>query len=635
MFTALTHIRSPETWRHRKFGLVALLAVVALAVAFGTLIPPPSTAHAKSSEPWLYIECEEDAVREGDDFRLVVRKKYKDHTAPYKKIRVFWYTDAGTADETDYEHMEAVGQASNGHQSKTGKMGRNFHTRDDIFPEIEETYTVRFNNSNNEGNDGRCEITLADDDGVGIHDLEIRSVPRELRLDDEGHETIEAYTAGDVILVTARFNHPVTTVNPATGEQTDYAGIHLNIGENRRVAHVVRGDGTDTLIFGYTVQPDDVDADGISVEEGTDNSGFYFNEATGDIGIWPVNRDDGSDGDDSDDNRMNRCFHGLEDDPGHPVAQADRDATTIRPFDPPNDEDHFIEIPAPPVWQESAVNIEPNLLGRVEGELTEEDGGRDWYSFKAEAGEDYFIELWSAMDLRGNTPEEEFTTQYVENHLIDPSILEIVDEQGVQVLGEHDLGGFIYNWARAHFTPQESATYYLAIGSGVEARADLGFYTLSVRADDYADDYKTVRDVILRPGESFTACIDSDVPPDHPGLKPWDWWEWGPGDNHAQPLRGLESLDDRDFFRFVIEEEGTYELAMVDGPHSVGIWATYFEGGHVKREADLDPAPAMIDHYEAGAYFVEIGTPWQSAGNTGLYTVSLTQIQAEEGSDDS
>ena len=55
MFTTLTHLRTPEVWSYRRFGLVALLAVVALAVAFGTLIPPPSTAHAESSEPWLYM----------------------------------------------------------------------------------------------------------------------------------------------------------------------------------------------------------------------------------------------------------------------------------------------------------------------------------------------------------------------------------------------------------------------------------------------------------------------------------------------------------------------------------------------------------------------------------------------------
>ena len=128
---------APGSLKGHNFGFAALLAlvgVVAFAIAFGTLIPPPGTAHAESSEPWLYMECVDNPVEEGDDFRLVVRKKYKDHTAPYKKMRVFWYTEAGTADKTDYEHMDGVRQASNGHQSKTGKMGRNFHTLEDIIP---------------------------------------------------------------------------------------------------------------------------------------------------------------------------------------------------------------------------------------------------------------------------------------------------------------------------------------------------------------------------------------------------------------------------------------------------------------------------------------------------------------------
>ena len=612
--------------RHTIFAaIVALAGVLAFAVAFGTLIPPPGTAHAESSEPWLYIECEEDVVPEGDDFRLVVRKKYKDETAPYKKIRVFWYTDAGTADATDYEEMDGVRQASNGYQSRVGKMGRDFHTTEDIYPEIDETYTVRFKNSNDEGNDGQCEITLGDDDGVGIHDLEIRSVPRRLAPDDEGKETIDAYTTGDVILVTAHFNHPVTTVDPESGDQTDYAGLYLKIGENRRLARVLRGDGTDTLIFGYTVQSDDVDADGISVEDGGPGTGLYYNEETRDSGLWPVNPDNNDDGNDSDDNRLNRIFHGLEADPAHPVVQADRDATSILPFDPPTGEDIVIEVPEPPVWLEGAVDIEPNLLGRLDGELTKEDEGRDWYAFEAVAGEDYFIELVSTLDLAGPAQEEPYSISYVDNHLVDPSILEIVDEQGAQVMGEHDQGGFIHLWARAHFTPQVDGTYYVAVGAGSQDRSLLGFYTLYVRADDYADDYKTVRDVTLRPGESITACIDSDVPPDHPGLNPWDWWETGEG--HAVPLRGLESLDDRDFIRFEIAEAGTYELLVSDSPESVGIWATWFDHGHIKQEASYDPVESVIDHYEPGAYFVEIGTPWQSAGNTGLYTVSLLQVQ--------
>ena len=61
-------------------------------------------------------------MEEGDDFRLVVRKKYKSH-APHETIRVFWYTEAITADEADYEHMDGVRQASNEYQSRTGKMG--------------------------------------------------------------------------------------------------------------------------------------------------------------------------------------------------------------------------------------------------------------------------------------------------------------------------------------------------------------------------------------------------------------------------------------------------------------------------------------------------------------------------------
>ena len=605
-----------RTWR---FGLVALLAIVSLAIAFGTLIPPPSTAHAESSEPWLYIECEEDVVPEGDDFRLVVRKKYKDHTAPYKKIRVFWYTEAGTADETDYEHMYAVRQASNGHQSKTGKMGRDFHTEEDIFPEVDETYTVRFNNSNDEGTDGRCEITLADDDGVGIHHLEIRSVPRELRLDEEGNETVEAYTTGDVILVTAHFNHPVTTVNPDTGEQTGYTGLYLKIGENRRIAHVVRGDGTGNIIFGYTVQANDVDPDGISVENGWAGTGLYYNEETQDAGLWPVNPEDG---------RLNRVFYGLEDDPAHPVVQPDVDATVVDPpQEPPIDDESSVVEPVPGEWSERSVNIEPNLLGRYDGELTAEDEGRDWFSFEAVGGEDYFIELRSTLDVGGNTADEPYYIQNVDNHLVDPSILEVVNDQGVQVLGEHDQGGFINNWARAHFTPQEDGTYYIAVGSGAQAPGYLGFYTLSVRADDYADDHKTVRDVTFHPGESITACIDSDVSPDDLGLNPWDWWEIN--QNHAQPLRGLESLDDRDFFRFEIAEAGSYALLVTDAPESVGIWATWEGDGHIRQEADPDPVESVIDHYEPGAYLVEVGTPWRSAGNTGLYTVSLLQIQEE------
>ncbi len=625
MIAAQKHLTNWGTVRARRFGLVAVLALVSLAIAFGTLIPPPRTAHAGGYEPWLYIQCVEHDVDEGEDFRLVVRKKYKSHS-PHETIRGSWYTDAITADEADYEHMDGWTQASNGYQSRVGKMGRDFHTLEDVFPEPDETYRVRFINSshNDDANDGECLITIKDDDGVGIYDLEIRSVPRELPSFEGGEGPLDAYTTGDVILIGAKFNHPVTTKNPETGQQTDYAGLYLQVGENRRVANVVRGDGTDNIIFSYTVQADDVDSDGISVEGGGPGTGLYYNEDTRDGGIWPVNPEDG---------RLNRLFHGLDDDPEHPIAQVDvGEPTTTPPTETPLDDEPSIVEPAPvdPTpgpWSERALNIEANLLGQIDGELTAEDGGRDWYSFDAVAGEDYFIELKSTLDLRGNTQDEPFSTQYVDNHLVDPSILEIVNEQGDQMMGEVDQGGFINNWARAHFTPQEDGTYYIAIGSGAQARGYTGFYTLSVRADDYADDFKTVREVTLHPGESITACIDSDVSPDDPGLNPWDWWETGNDGVYAQPLHGLESLDDLDFFRFVITEEGRYELSVIDGPDSAGIWATYEENGNLRYHEEYVPVHSKMEHFELGTYVVEIGTPYQSAGNTGLYTVSLNRVE--------
>ena len=626
MVTAARSLRIPgfsKTPRVALLVVAALVGVLSFAIAFGTIIPPPNTAHAGGNEPWLYLECLDDEVDEGDDFRLQVRKKYKSHS-PHKTMRVFWYTEAITAGETDYEHMYAVRQASNGHQSKTGKMGRTFHTLEDLFPETDETYLVRFNNSVDHGTDGECYITIKDDDGVGIHHLGIRSVPRELRLDDDGNETIEAYTTGDVILVTAHFNHPVTTVNPETGQQTDYAGLYLQVGENRRVAHVLRGDGTDNIIFGYTVQLDDMDLDGISVEGGGPGTGLYYNEDTRDGGIWPVSREDG---------RLNRLFHGLEDDPVHPVAQVEIDEPTITPPTeaPIDDEPPIIDPPpvdpTPGPWSERSVEIEGNLLTRVSGELTQEDEGRDWYSFAATGGETYIIELKNQMEYVESALGRSFSTLFVDGHLVDPSILEIVNEQGAQVMGERDQGGFLGNFARAYFTPDEDGMHYIAVGAGAQDRGSLGFYELSVRADDHADDFRAKPDVTLYPGESITACIDSDVSPDDPGLNPWDWWETGSEDNYAHPIHGLETLDDLDFLRFVIDEEGTYEISVSDGPESVGIWATYEENGNLRYHEWELPVQSRVEHFEPGTYVVEIGTPYQSAGNTGLYTVSLNRIQ--------
>ena len=606
-------------WRIGLFSVMGLMAAISLAILIGgPLFAPRHVAYAapmRGNEPWLKIKCVETLVEEGEDFRLEVRKKF-DSDSPHPTMRVFWYTDAITADETDYEHLYAERQSSNGSQSESGVMGRNFHTLDDQYPEIDETFKVQFNNSVDYGHDGECIITIADDDGVGIYDLAITSEPGEITT-ASGDEVV-AYGAGDVIEISAHFTGTVTTLNPDTGERADYAGLYIQVGENRRVATLLSGDGSDNLVFGYTVTEDDVDADGISVEGGGPGTGMYYNVNNRNGGLWAARAPGG---------RINRIFHGLDDDSDHVVVlvspKEDEEVpavppdNTITPPDPTPEPE-----PEPELWVARSESIEPGLIGIINGELTEEAGGRDWYSFEGEHGENYIIELKNQMEFHeGTNTWIGGHLNYVDGHLIDPSILEVVDEDGEQVLGEQDEGGFMANFARAFFTPDEDGTYYIAIGGGREQRGGLGFYELSVRVDDYADDYGTDPDVALRPGEFLIARIDSDVAPGDAGLKPWHWVI----DDPSIPVFGLESPDDRDVFEFRISEEGTYEVSVFDGPPGVGIWNIWNGTNGVFEHFESGPVESAVLSYSPGTYYVEVGNVYESKGNTGSYTVSLLQ----------
>ena len=608
--------------------LAALIGALGLAILVGSLYPHNRVAvaapHAVGNEPWIKIVCLQKYVEEGDDFRLRVDKKY-DSDWPHESIKVWWYTHPITADETDYERLHQERQYSNGYQSRVGRMGRTFHTLEDNYPEIDETFIVEYLNGVSKGPDGRCKMTITDDDGVGIHKLEITSEPHEIARvkDREGPQV--GYTAGDTIEITAHFTGDVTTVNPDTREQSDYAGIYLQVGENRRFAPFLRNYGADALVFGYTVRSDDVDADGISVEDGGiileglnfgRATGFYYHRQNRDIGIWPVSEDYDT---------ITRFYHGLDDDRAHKVYQIKVDEPII---DPPTE----TEIPPvpqpdpepPPVWVENSVVIDNDIFWTQHGELTKEDGGRDWFSFEANGGEQYIIEVESRMEIA-----EDYGTPYVDNHLIDPSILEIVNEQGEQVMAEKDGGGYIYNWARGYFTPELDGTYYIAVGSGAQARGYLGHYTISVRQDDHADDEKPHPDVVMRPGESITARINSDVPPgDTTNPNAWSWGETTA--DHAVPRWGIESADDKDVFRFEITEAGTYRLEMVDGPTSVGLWAIWYANGGGDYLSYKAPVEVFVDNFTPGTHFFAVGTPYQSSGNAGDYTVSLTKVEEAE-----
>ncbi len=620
MATKLRKLRRWGVPSRRQVGAFAFLAFLGL-VALSIFIVPPAfqsrtvfAAPAQANnEPWLKIKCLETEVAEGDDFRLRVDKKF-DSISPHPTIRVFWYTDPITADETDYERLDAEGQASNGYQSRIGKMGRDFHTVDDNYPEIDETFKVRFNNSEDHGHDGECIITIHDDDGVGIYDLEITSVPGALPSEAKGVDASHGYIAGDWIEITAKFTGPVAAINPDTAQTAKYAGLYFHIGENRRIARLYQGSGTDTLVFSYQIKEDDLDANGISVEDGGSGTGLYYNQDTRDSGLWPVNPNTGRV-----EGRINRLFHGLDDDPEQIVAQVELGEPTITP---PTETDVDVDPtpqPEPPEWVERSVVVENGDFHIEHGELTEEDGSRDWFSFTATGGHNYIIEVESRMQilLDGGT-------LYVDNHLGDPSILEILNEQGEQVLGEQDWGGFISNWARGYFTPQTDGAYYIAVGSGRQDRGGFGHYTISIWQDDHADDWRTQPDLVLLPGQSVTARIDSDVAPSDADPHAWAWGETG--DDGAVPRWGIESADDKDVIRLEIAEAGSYRLSVVDGPAEVGLWAIFTEGGNGDQLSREAPVRSHTVTFQPGTYYIGVGTSYQSAGNTGNYTLAVAHL---------
>ena len=302
-----------KAWKVSLLSFLALIGIVSADILFGT--PDPYTdvvsadQHQTKYEPWLWLNCLKAQVKEGRDFRLEVHTKYDaNYFSP--TMRVYWYTDPLTADESDYAPLNREKQSSNHHQSEHGIMARDFHTKNDLYSEVDENFIVRFENAVEYGTDGSCRIRIRDDDGVGIHDLEITSVPREMPGLSESEELPVGYTAGDVIELTARLTGPVTNVNPDNGEQADYPSIYMKVGAKCRVAHLLRVEDPKTLVFGYEVKSDDTD--GVSVGSRTQGNGmFYMNKETMDTGLWATRTESGA---------INGIFLGLNDDPGHPVV---------------------------------------------------------------------------------------------------------------------------------------------------------------------------------------------------------------------------------------------------------------------------------------------------------------------------
>ena len=95
------------------------------------------------------------------------------------------------------------------------------------------------------------------------------------------------------------------------------------------------------------------------------------------------------------------------------------------------------------------------------------------------------------------------------------------------------------------------------------------------------------------------------------------------------PIYRVPTLDDRDSFRIEITEEGTYRVSVSNGPAGVGIWSIS-DGEEVIAARDAGAPYSHFDYeYVPGTYYAEVGTPYDSAGNTGSYTITLTQVPEE------
>ena len=281
---------------------------------------------------------------------------------------------------------------------------------------------------------------------------------------------------------------------------------------------------------------------------------------------------------------------------------------------------HSQELPHQ--WMEDAISLGSGVFNFEHGELTAEDGGRDAFSFAATGGEQYIIEVESRLDIH-----DDGDVHYVEDYLPDPRILEVVNEEGEQVMSEQDNGGYLANSARAFFTPEEDGNYFIAVASGHSDTAGTGHYTITVRQDDHADDWRTNSDVAIRPGESISATIDSDVPPDDPVLNTWNWLHWG---SVSEPLWGVESLDDMDVIRIEIGQEGTYRLSVSDDRDALVVWSVWEHDGSRRYFSWTGPVDSVELRLLSGTYYVAVGTTYESDGNTGSYTLSLVAVDDED-----
>ena len=222
----------------------------------------PAPAFADESK--FYVDCPTTEVREGESVDVfLVRVINHDHWWEY--FGAYWFTDAGTAGTDDYVPQDGSSlRFSYDSERAANRVIQTFETRQDALVEGDETFTVRTDpdgilDLNDPDRDEKCEITIIDDD-PNITEVAVTS--------SAGRDN--TYGLGETIEISATFSTAVDV------DGTPSLGFW--VGGTWQAANYLRGSGSNTLVFGYTVKSGDREDNGIVMDGGyQDSNGTWHN----------------------------------------------------------------------------------------------------------------------------------------------------------------------------------------------------------------------------------------------------------------------------------------------------------------------------------------------------------------------
>ena len=219
---------------------VAGPAFLALFTMF--IVSALSSRPAYADHNSMYTVCP-DPISEGNSGQMGIRRSgYKIKSATFFTDHLYY-----TADSSDYEEYHGVkieSESSGGDRTLKAPIV----TKEDTLPEHDETFAMGFWDG---GVWHYCVVTIQDDDAPEIVNVEIVSSPADRY----------AYRAGEAIDIAVDLDQKVDA------EGTPLMALFLGDGDEStwRGASYHSGSGSRSLVFRYTVKPEDMDTDGISV----------------------------------------------------------------------------------------------------------------------------------------------------------------------------------------------------------------------------------------------------------------------------------------------------------------------------------------------------------------------------------